>query len=102
MPLPLLMEDVGSTLPAWCSMGPEWGMIVAPRATAVGTAVAGPPPVQLVNVGASGFDTPGDSVIIGPKERGAPVSFKVTARPGTILHFICVFHPWFRGRFLMK
>ena len=62
----------------------------------------GPPPIRLVDVGAPGFDAPGDSAVIGPKGRGGPVTFKVTARPGTILNFICIFHPWMDGRFLVK
>jgi hypothetical protein len=67
-----------------------------------GPPTEGPPPILVVNVGAAGFDTPGDSVVIPPKGRGAPVTFKVTARPGTILSFMCVFHPWMQGRFLVK
>jgi plastocyanin len=67
-----------------------------------GPPTAGPPPIRLVDLGAPGFDTPGDSTVIGPKGRGGPVSFKVTARPGTILNFICIFHPWMQGRFLVK
>jgi plastocyanin len=62
----------------------------------------GPPPHRVVNVGGAGFDTSGDSVVIGPKGRGGPVTFKVTARPGTILRFMCAFHPWMQGRFLVK
>jgi plastocyanin len=67
-----------------------------------GPPTAGPPPIPLVNVGGAGFDTPGDSVIIAPKGRGGPVSFKVTARPGTTLYFMCVIHPWMQGRFVVK
>jgi plastocyanin len=67
-----------------------------------GPPTEGPPPILLVNVGAVGFDAPGDSVIIAPKGRGGPVTFKVTARPGTTLNFICAFHPWMEGRFLVK
>ena len=67
-----------------------------------GPPVEGPPPNLLVNAGGPGFDAPGDSVIIPPKGRGAPVSFKVTAKPGTVLNFICAFHPWMQGRFLVK
>jgi plastocyanin len=67
-----------------------------------GPPAVGPPPIRLVDVGAPGFDTPGDSAIIGPKGRGGPVTFKVTARAGTILNFICIFHPWMQGRFLVK
>lgn len=62
----------------------------------------GPPPHLVVNVGAPGFDTPGDSVVIGPKGKGPPVTFTVTAKPGTILYFMCIFHPYMQGRFLVK
>lgn len=62
----------------------------------------GPPPHLVVDVGAAGFDTAGDSVVIGPQGRGPAVTFKVTAPPGTILHFVCAFHPWMQGRFLVK
>jgi plastocyanin len=67
-----------------------------------GPPMHGPPPHLVVNVGAAGFDTPGDSVVIGPKGRGGPVTFRVTARPGTILRFVCAIHPWMQGRFLVK
>jgi hypothetical protein len=67
-----------------------------------GPPTGGPPPIRLVNAGSPGFNAPGDSVIIGPKGRGGPVSFKVTAKPGTVLNFICAFHPWMQGRFLVK
>jgi plastocyanin len=62
----------------------------------------GPPPIRLVNIGAPGFDTAGDSIILPPKGRGGPVSFKVSARAGTILNFICIIHPWMSGRFLVR
>jgi hypothetical protein len=67
-----------------------------------GPPTEGPPPIRLVNAGAPGFNAPGDSVVIGPKGSGGPVSFKVTAKPGTVLNFICAFHPWMQGRFLVK
>jgi plastocyanin len=70
--------------------------------TPEGPPLHGPPPILVANAGAVGFDAPGDSVIIGPKGRSGPVTFKVTARPGTILRFICAFHPWMSGRFLVK
>ena len=43
-----------------------------------GPPTAGPPPIPLVNVGAVGFDAPGDSIVIGPKGHGSTVTFKVT------------------------
>jgi plastocyanin len=67
-----------------------------------GPPASGPPPIPVVNVGAPGFDQPGDSIIIGPKGRGGPVTFKVTAKPGTTLYFMCAIHPWMQGRFLVK
>lgn len=62
----------------------------------------GPPPIPLVNVGPAGFDQPGDSVVIGPKGHGGPVTFKVSAPPGTTLSFICAIHPWMQGRIHVK
>jgi plastocyanin len=62
----------------------------------------GPPPHLVVNAGAAGFDTPGDSVVIGPKGKGGPVTFKITAKPGTTLHFVCAIHAWMQGRFLVR
>lgn len=67
-----------------------------------GPPTPGPPPIRVVNAGAAGFDAPGDSVVIGPKGVGGPVSFKVTAKRGSVLNFICAFHPWMQGRFLVK
>ncbi|MEA2314606.1 MAG: hypothetical protein QOI03_1298 [Solirubrobacteraceae bacterium] len=65
-------------------------------------APGGPPPIPVVNVGAAGFNTPGDSLIIAPRGQGAPVVFKVTARPGAVLYFMCAIHPWMQGRFVVK
>jgi plastocyanin len=62
----------------------------------------GPPPVLLVNVAKPGFDQPGDSIFVGPKGHHSTVSFKVTAKPGTTLYFICIVHPWMQGRILVK
>jgi plastocyanin len=67
-----------------------------------GPPTPGPPPIPLVNIGSAGFDTPGDSVIIAPKGRGAPVTFKVTARPGSVLYFMCAIHPWMQGSLRVK
>jgi len=50
------------------------------------------PPVA--NVGAPGLNTPGDSLIV--KASGS-VSAPVTAPTGTVLHYMCVFHPWMQG-----
>jgi plastocyanin len=47
--------------------------------------------VRVVNVGQPGFNTAGDSRFVPEGER---LSVKVTARPGTTLHYICAIHPW--------
>ena len=46
------------------------------------------------NVGRPGLDTPGDSLVL---RSGNSVSAPVTAPTGTILHYICIFHPWMQG-----
>jgi hypothetical protein len=53
----------------------------------------------LVNVGAAGFDQPGDSIIVPP---GGKVSFDVTADDGTNLNFLCAVHPWMQGKFKVR
>ena len=53
----------------------------------------------VVNVGAAGFDQPGDSMFIPPHGR---VSFDVTAPAGTTLHFMCAIHPWMQGRIKVR
>ena len=48
----------------------------------------------LVEAGAEGFDTAGDSIFLPPKGK---VTFKVTAKKGSKLAFVCVVHPWMLG-----
>ncbi len=68
-----------------------------------GPPVNGPPPHPAVNVGAPGFNTPGDSTLVGPKGRRlGKVTFKVTAKRGTTLYFICIFHPWMQGKLVVR
>ncbi len=50
--------------------------------------------VALVNAGADGFDVAGDSIYLPPKGK---VTFKVTAKKGSTLNFICAVHPWMAG-----
>jgi plastocyanin len=58
-----------------------------------------PPKKPLVDVGATGFDQPGDSVFFaGPK--GTKV--KITAKKGTTLRFMCAIHPWMSGKISVK
>jgi hypothetical protein len=59
----------------------------------------------LVEVGGEGFDTggdkaaAGDSIYLPPKGK---VTFKVTAKKGTTLNFICAVHPWMIGTIKVK
>ena len=57
------------------------------------------PANPVVDVGASGYDQPGDSSFVAPHAR---VSFKVTAPAGTTLHFMCAIHPWMQGRIKVR
>ena len=53
----------------------------------------------LVEAGAEGFDTAGDSIFLPPKGK---VTFKVTAKKGSKLAFVCVVHPWMLGEITVK
>ena len=59
----------------------------------------------VVDVGQPGFDTmgdattAGDSVFLPPKGK---VTFKVTAKRGSTLHFFCAIHPWMQGTIKVK
>jgi hypothetical protein len=46
---------------------------------------------ELVEAGAAGFDVAGDSIFLPPKGK---VTFKVTAKKGSTLNFVCAIHPW--------
>ncbi|HEY7077339.1 MAG TPA: plastocyanin/azurin family copper-binding protein [Solirubrobacteraceae bacterium] len=48
----------------------------------------------VVDVNKPGVDGPGDSLFIPP---GQGVKFKVTAKKGTTLYFMCAVHPWMQG-----
>src|SRR5262245_21302831 len=58
-----------------------------------------PPTTPIVNVGRNGLDVPGDSLFL---PGGGSVSAEVTARPGTTLHYICIIHPWMRGKITVE
>ena len=53
----------------------------------------------LVEAGAEGFDVAGDSIFLPPKGK---VTFKVTAKKGAKLAFVCVIHPWMLGEITVK
>lgn len=62
----------------------------------------GPPKFQFLENGV-GQNTPphldraGDSGVLPPK-KGSTVTFKVTARKGTTLTFMCLIHPWMQAK----
>lgn len=56
-----------------------------------------PPSKLLVDVGSKGFDQPGDSVFFQGNQK-----VKITAKKGTVLHFMCVIHPWMQGKLVVK
>jgi hypothetical protein len=62
----------------------------------------GPPKFQFLENGkgqntAPALDRPGDSAIVGLK-KGEKLKFKVTAKAGKTLSFLCGFHPWMQAK----
>ncbi len=53
----------------------------------------------VVDVGQAGYDQPGDSTVIQPKRK---ITFKVTAKKGTTLYYLCAIHPWMQGSIAVK
>ena len=61
--------------------------------------------VPLYDTGGPGFDTEGDATTAGDSIFLPPhgkVTFKVTAKKGTTLHFFCAIHPWMQGKIRVK
>jgi plastocyanin len=55
----------------------------------------------LIEAGAAGFDTAGDKAAAGDSiylPAKGKVTFKVTAKKGTTLNFVCAVHPWMLGQ----
>ena len=42
-------------------------------------------------------DRPGDSGVTGQGKKGEHISFKVTAKKGKTLYFMCLIHPWMQA-----
>ncbi len=61
----------------------------------------GPPqvPNPLLDEGAEGLDSPGDSLWFFP---GESVSAQVSAPPGTTLYYVCAIHPWMQGSIIVQ
>jgi plastocyanin len=49
----------------------------------------------VVDVNKQGVDGPGDSYFIAPTQK--KLTFKVTAKKGTTLYYLCAVHPWMQG-----
>lgn len=66
----------------------------------------GPPTFQFTDNG-TGTNTPpdinepGDSVFIPPTD-GYSITLHVTAKAGTVLHFMCAVHPWMQGKIQVR
>jgi plastocyanin len=61
--------------------------------------------VPLYDTGAPGFQTMGDAKTAGDSIFLPPhgkVSFQVTAKKGSVLHFFCAVHPWMQGTIKVK
>jgi plastocyanin len=58
-------------------------------------AVQGP----VVNVGAPGLDTPGDSLLFFDD---TSISATVSAPSGTTLKYLCAIHPWMQGKIVVN
>ena len=52
------------------------------------------PPTDVIEAGAAGLDTPGDSLLV---EEGGTVTAVISAPSGTDLYYICSVHPWMQG-----
>jgi hypothetical protein len=55
----------------------------------------------LIEAGAAGFDTAGDKTAAGDSiylPAKGKVTFKVSAKKGTTLNFVCAVHPWMLGQ----
>jgi plastocyanin len=56
---------------------------------------SGGPPVTRVDVGAPGFNQPGDSLLLLD---GGSIGATITASAGSHLFYLCAIHPWMQGR----
>jgi uncharacterized cupredoxin-like copper-binding protein len=66
-----------------------------------------PPKFQYLDGGVGqntppNVDGPGDSGITGPGKPGESITLTVTAKPGTVLKFMCLIHPWMQAKIIVK
>ena len=62
-----------------------------------------PPKFQFLENGvgtatAPNVDQPGDSGVTGSGQKNEKISFKVTAKKGSQLYFMCLIHPWMQAK----
>jgi plastocyanin len=57
---------------------------------------------QVVDVGAPGFNEPGDSLFFGAEEPFNVISAEVTAPAGTTIKYLCAIHPWMQGEITVR
>jgi plastocyanin len=50
------------------------------------------------NTAPPNLDRPGDSGVFMTQKKGEKISFKVTAKKGKTLYFMCIIHPWMQGQ----
>jgi hypothetical protein len=66
-----------------------------------------PPRFQFVENGVGqstppNLDRPGDSGLTGPGRPNERISFRVTAKKGTDLYFLCLLHPWMQAELRVR
>jgi plastocyanin len=59
----------------------------------------GDPPVPVIDVGAPGIDSPGDSLLFFPD---GSISGTISAPAGTTLFYLCALHPWMQGSITVR
>lgn len=66
----------------------------------------GPPKFQFLDNGKGtntkpNFNRPGDSAAIGFSKATKSVNLKITAKKGSVLHFMCLIHPWMQAKVIV-
>jgi len=56
-------------------------------------------PMLVLDVGAAGLNTPGDSLLLFP---GGSATANVSALAGSTLSYLCAIHPWMQGTINVK
>ena len=66
-----------------------------------------PPKFQYLDGGVGTNSPPNvdglyDSGVTGPGKPGESITLRVTAKPGTVLQFMCLVHPWMQAKLIVK